>query len=72
MSLATVLDLNQQQLIRRDKKFRQGSIWALLQQEGVKADNNFPCCLLMGRQAGSLHGVKVGVSRGAEPEKWLR
>ena len=48
MSLATVLDLNQQQLIRRDKKFRQGSIRALLQQEGVNADN-FPCCLLMGQ-----------------------
>ena len=43
---------------RPDKKFRQGSVGPLLQQEGARTNNSFPCL-----GAGEGRGVSRGGAR---------
>ena len=45
---------------RPDKKFRQGSVGPLLQQEGARTNNSFPCL-----GAGEGRGVSRGGAREA-------
>ena len=44
----------------------------MLQHEGAKTSNRFPCSLTEGELAGSLNRVRAGTDRWVRQEAWLR